>query len=45
MCTRPITACAEEGQEDDQGSGAPLLQSQAEGAGVVQPREEKVLFL
>ena len=31
----------EEGHEEDQGAGAPLLRRQAEGAGLIQPGEEK----
>jgi len=31
------------GHEDDPGAGAPLLRGQAEGAGAVQPGEEKAL--
>ena len=31
----------DEGHEDDQRAGAPPLQRQAEGAGLVQPGEEK----
>ena len=31
-----------EGYEDDEGTGASLLWGQAEGAGLVQPEEEKV---
>ena len=31
----------EEGHEDDQGTGAPPLRRQAEGAGLVQPGEKK----
>jgi len=30
-----------EGYEDDEGTGASLLQGEAEGAGLVQPGEEK----
>jgi len=30
-----------EGYEDDEGTGASLLQEEAEGAGLVQPEEEK----
>ena len=33
----------EEGHEDDQGAGAPPLGRQAEGAGLVQPGEEKAV--
>jgi len=33
--------CPEEGHEDDQRAGAPLLQRQAEGAGLVKSGEEK----
>jgi len=32
---------SEEGHEDDQGAGAPPLQRQAEGTGLVHPGEEK----
>ena len=32
----------EEGHEDDQRAGAPLLWRQAEGSGLIQPGEEKV---
>jgi len=30
-----------EGYEDDEGTGAPVLRGEAEGAGLVQPEEEK----
>ena len=30
-----------EGYEDDEGTGAPVLWGEAEGAGLVQPEEEK----
>jgi len=30
-----------EGYEDEEGTGAPLLRREAEGAGLVQPGEEK----
>ena len=30
-----------EGYEDDEGTGAALLRGEAEGAGLVQPEEEK----
>ena len=33
----------EEGHKDDQRAGAPLLWRDAEGAAVLQPREEKAL--
>ena len=36
-----VGAGPDEGHEDDQRVGAPLLQGQAEGAGAVQPGEEK----
>jgi len=32
---------AAEGYEDDKGTGASLLRGEAEGAGLVQPEEEK----
>ena len=35
--------CPEEGHEDDQRAGAPLLQRQAEGAGLVKSGEEKAV--
>jgi len=38
---RAVGEDPEEGHEDDQGDGAPPLQGQAEGAGLVQPGEEK----
>jgi len=36
-----VGAGPEEGHEDDPRAGAPLLRGQAEGAGAVQPGEEK----
>ena len=33
--------CPAEGYEDDEGTGASLLRGEAEGAGLVQPEEEK----
>jgi len=32
-----------EGYEDDEGNGASLLRGEAEGAGLVQPEEEKAV--
>jgi len=37
----PLRAGPEEGHEDDQRAGVPLLGGQAEGVGAVQPGEEK----
>jgi len=33
--------CPEEGYEDGEGTGTSLLRGEAEGAGLVQPEEEK----
>jgi len=33
-----------EGYEDDEGTGASLLQGEVEGAGLVQPEEEKAVM-
>ena len=38
---RAVGERPEEGHKDDQGAGAPPLRGQAEGAGLIQPGEEK----
>ncbi|SGA33987.1 Uncharacterised protein [Chlamydia abortus] len=38
---RAVGEGPEEGHKDDQGAGAPPLRGQAEGAGLIQPGEEK----
>jgi len=40
---RAVEEGPEEGRKDGQRAGAPLLQRQAEGAGLVQPGEEKAV--
>ena len=37
----PLGVCPEEGHRIDPGDGTPLLRGEAEGAGAVQPGEEK----
>jgi len=37
------SACQAEGYEDGEGTGASLLRQEAEGAGLVQPEEEKAV--
>jgi len=40
---RAVVEGPEEGHKDYQGAGAPPLQRQAEGAGIVQPGEKKAV--
>ena len=41
MIGSPLGAHPEEGHKNDPRDGTPLIQGQDEGAGAVQPREEK----
>ena len=42
---RAVGTGSEEGHENDQRAGVPLLQRQAEGAGIIQPGKDKALGL